>query len=162
MTDALQKSKGDRGQQSYRKQEQLMKLMLNMEKQWHTCRRAGNKVCVSQRERSGQRRESSSSSPVVSMRNRCSLLDTVAHPPVRPISSASTPTVSSHTYIVSGETQALTRDVRLFSPDFYCPFPWPVSCSWVNTWFNQVRLPPLSVCWSLLTPCAGVLAESLS
>lgn len=88
-----------------------------------------------------------SSSPVVSMRNRCSLLDTVSHPPALPIS----PTVCSHTYIVSGEMQALTRDVRLLSPDFYCPFPWLVSCSWVNTWFNQVLLPPLSVCRSVLT-----------
>lgn len=63
MTDVLLKSKGHRGQQSYRKQEQLMKLMVNMEKQWHTCRRAGNKVCVSQRKHSGQRRESSSVFP---------------------------------------------------------------------------------------------------
>lgn len=99
------------------------------------------------------------------MRNRCSLLDTVAHPPVRPIcSSSSTPTVCSHTYIVFGEMQGLTRDVGLFSPDFYCLLPWLVSCSWVNTRFNQVLLPPLSVCWSVLTlwaVCAGVCKVSL-
>lgn len=39
----MQKSQGDRGQRG--KQRQLMKLMLNMEKRRHTCRRAGNKVC---------------------------------------------------------------------------------------------------------------------
>lgn len=122
-----------------------------------------------------------STSFVVSMRNRCSQLDTVPHPPLLTISSASTtnclhthtntlslsPTHTHkhkqpHTHIVSWERQSYIAATfsyectGVYSPAYWGHFTvcFPlcsgcVSCSWVNTWYNQVSLPPLSVCTSV-------------
>lgn len=45
---------------------------------------------------------------------------------------------------------------------FDCPSPSAaqscISCSWVNTWFNQVWLPPWSVCTAVSQMCSELLA----
>lgn len=84
--------------------------------------------------------------------------------------SANTQThTSAHTHIVSWEREsyiAVTFSCKCMGA--YSPADWGVftvrfplrsgciSCSWVNTWYNQVSLPPLSVCTSVgqLWPCA--------
>ena len=68
----------------------------------------------------------------------------------------------THTHIVSWERQSYIAAtfsyecVGVYSPAYWGHFTvcFPlcsgcVSCSWVNTWYNQVSLPPLSVCTSV-------------
>ena len=68
----------------------------------------------------------------------------------------------THTHIVSWERQSYIAATfsyecaGVYSPAYWGHFTvcFPlcsgcVSCSWVNTWYNQVSLPPLSVCTSV-------------